>query len=129
MVSKSKMKYRAEYSQIVEDWRRSGMKKTDYCIAHNYHINTFDGWINKMNQPAGVSKLDRNRASANSTLSSKIKNPVLVPLKIEDSPRLVVNPVFELHYPNGVSLTMSSLPATEDLARIIHLYRPELCSR
>jgi len=128
MVNRSKMKYRAEYSQIVEDWRSSGLSRADYCIAHNYHPNTFDGWIKKMSRPAGRSKLDRNNAKG--TLKPKIKNSVLVPLKIEDSPRCkVVNASFELRYPNGVSLTMSSLPITEDLSRIIHLYRPELCSR
>jgi transposase-like protein len=128
MVIRSKMKYRAEYCQIVEDWRKSGMSRADYCIAHNYHPNTFDGWIKKMNRPAGYSTLDRNRAK--SPLNPKIKNSVLVPLNIEDSPRITVdNASFELRYSNGVSLTMSSLPATEDLLRIVHLYRPELCSR
>jgi len=50
-------------------------------------------------------------------------------LKIENAPQSPISTTFELHYPNGVTLSMSSLPMTEDLSRIVHLYRPELCSR
>jgi hypothetical protein len=122
------MKYRAEYSQIVENWRSSGLNRADYCGAHGYHPNTFDGWIKKMSRAAGDSKSAKNKVKG---LKKQIqtKESILVPLKIENVPRLAISPSFELHYPNGVILSMSSLPVTEDLSRIVHLYRAELCLR
>ena len=128
MVNRSKMKYRAEYSQIVEDWRKSGLNRTDYCVARGYHPNTFDGWIKKMSRAAGDSKSAKNKVKG---LKKQVqtKESILVPLKIENSPCVAISPSFELHYPNGVILSMSSLPVTEDLSRIVHLYRAELCLR
>jgi hypothetical protein len=128
MTNRSKMKYRSEYSQIVEDWRSSGLNRVDYCVAHGYHPNTFDGWIKKMSRTAVQSKSAKNKVKG---LKKQIqtKESVLVPLKIENSPCVAIPPSFELHYPNGVILSMSSLPVTEDLSRIVHLYRAELCLR
>ena len=128
MTNRSKMKYRAEYSKIVEDWHRSGLNRTDYSREHGYHPNTFDGWIKKMNRPAGQSGLVKSKTSG---LKKQIQTQesVFVPLKIENAPQSAISPTFELRYPNGVSLSMNSLPATEDLSRIVHLYRSELCSR
>ena len=122
------MKYRAEYSQIVEDWLRSGLSRTDYSQEHGYHPNTFDGWIKKMNRPAGQAGLVKIKTNG---LKKQIQTQesVFVPLKIENAPPPPISPTFELRYPNGVSLSMNSLPATEDLSRIVHLYRSELCSR
>jgi hypothetical protein len=122
------MKYRSEYSQIVEDWRKSGLNRADYCVVHSYHPNTFDGWIKKMSRAAGDSKSVKSKVKG---LKKQIqtKESTLVPLKIENAPRLAIPPSFELHYPNGVILSMSSLPVTEDLSRIVHLYRGELCLR
>ena len=122
------MKYRAEYSQIVEDFRKSGLNRTDYCNAHSYHPNTFDGWIKKMSRPIERGKWAKNKVKGLKN-HKEHKHSVLVPLKSDDMPSTIVSPSFELRYPNGVSLIMSSLPATEDLSRIIHIYRPELCSR
>ena len=128
MTNRSKMKYRAEYSKIVEDWRKSGLSATDYSREYGYHPNTFDGWIKKMNRPAGQSGLVKSKTSG---LRKQIQTQesVFVPLKIENAPQSAISPTFELRYPNGVSLSMNSLPATEDLSRIVHLYRSELCSR
>ena len=128
MLNRSKMKYRAEYSQIVEDFRKSGLNRTDYCNAHSYHPNTFDGWIKKMSRPIERGKWAKNKVKGLKN-HKEHKHSVLVPLKIDDVPSTIVSPSFELRYPNGVSLIMSSLPATENLSRIIHIYRPELCSR
>jgi len=61
MVNRSKMKYRAAYSQIIEDWRSSGLNRADYCVAHNYHPSIFDGWIKKMSRAAGQSKSVKNK--------------------------------------------------------------------
>ncbi len=55
------MKYRAEYSQIVEDFRKSGLNRTDYCNAHSYHPNTFDGWIKKMSRPTRQCRLEKSK--------------------------------------------------------------------
>lgn len=128
MVIRSKMKYRAEYCQIVEDWRKSGLNRLDYCSAHGYHPNTFDGWIKKMSRPAGQSKPAKRKVNG---LKIKIqtKESILVPLKIENTPSVGVYPTYELRYPNGVSLSMSSLPNTEELSRIVHIYGSDLCSR
>jgi transposase-like protein len=122
------MKYRAEYSQIVEDWRRSGLNRADYSRVHGFHPNTFDGWIKKMSRAAGDSKSAKNKVKG---LKKQIqtKESIFVPLKIENRPRVAISPSFELRYPNGVILSMSSLPVTEDLSRIVHLYRSELCLR
>ena len=128
MVIRSKMKYRAEYSKIVEDWRKSGLSRADYSQEHGYHPNTFDGWIKKMNRPAGQSGLVKSKTSGLKK-QIHIQESVFVPLKIENVPQSAILPTFDLRYPNGVSLSMSSLPTTEDLSRIVHLYRPELCSR
>lgn len=122
------MKYRAEYSKIVADWHKSGLNRADYCKANSYHPNTFDGWITKMNRPAGQAKLEKNKAKGMKK-QIQTKESILVPLKIENMPQVDIYPAFELRYPNGVSLSMSSLPATEDLSRIVHLYCPELCLR
>jgi len=128
MTNRSKMKYRAEYSKIVEDWCRSGLSRADYSREHGYHPNTFDGWIKKMSRLVDQSKSIKNKVKV---LKKEIQNQesVLVPLKIENVPQSPISATFELRYPNGVSLSMSSLPTTEDLSRIVHLYRPELCSR
>lgn len=128
MTNRSKMKYRAEYSQIVEDWLKSGFNRADYCVAHGYHPNTFDGWIKKMNRPAGQSRLVKSKTNG---LKKQIQTQesILVPLKIENAPQSPISTTFELRYPNGVSLSMSSLPTTKDLSRIVHLYRAELCLR
>lgn len=128
MVIRSKMKYRAEYSKIVENWRKSGLSRVDYSREHGYHPNTFDGWIKKMNRPAGQSKSIKNKVKVLKKQIHK-QESVFVPLKIENVPQSAILPTFELRYPNGVSLSMSSLPTTEDLSRIVHLYRSELCSR
>jgi len=122
------MKYQAEYSQIVEDWRSSGLNRADYCVAHGYHPNTFDGWIKKMSRPSGQSKSVKSKFKG---LKKQIqtKESTLVPLKIENMPQRGISTPFELHYPNGVILSMNSLPVTEDLSRIVHLYRAELCLR
>jgi len=122
------MKHRAEYSKIVEDWRRSGLSRADYCQAHRYVPSTLDGWIKKMSRPAGQSKSTKGKIKV---LRKQIQSldSVLVPLKIENATIVPISPTFELRYPNGVSLSMSSLPATEELSRMVHLYRPELCSR
>jgi hypothetical protein len=122
------MKYRAEYSQIVEDWRKSGLNRADYCVARGYHPNTFDGWVKKMSRAAGQSKSAKSEVKGFKK-QIQTKESILVPLKIENAPGLAISPSFELRYPNGVSLSMSALPATEDLSRIIHLYRAELCLR
>ena len=122
------MKYRAEYSQIVEDWRRSGLSRADYSRLHGYHPNTFDGWIKKMNRSAGQSKRTKIKVRVLKK-ENQTHGSVFMPLKIENVPQSAISPTFELRYPNGVSLSMSSLPTTEDLSRIVHLYRPELCSR
>jgi len=122
------MKYRAEYSKIVENWRKSGLNRADYSALHGYHPNTFDGWIKKMNRPAGQSKSIKNKVKVLKKQIHK-QESVFVPLKIENVPQSAILPTFELRYPNGVSLSMSSLPTTEDLSRIVHLYHPELCSR
>lgn len=133
MEKRSKMKYRSEYSRIVEDWRSSGLNRADYCVRHKYVPSTFDGWIKKMNGSVGQSKSKKSKVTSPSAIKSnkinEAKPPVFVPLKISDSPLAAINPTFELRYPNGVSLTMSSLPATEDLSRMVHLYRSELCLR
>ena len=128
MVIRSKMKYRAEYCQIVEDWRKSGMNRADYCSAHGYHPNTFDGWIKKMSRPVGQSKSKKGKFTGSKKIN-ETKPSVLVPLKIEDSPLVEASPTFEFRYPNGVSLSMSSLPCNEDLSRIVHIYGSGLCSR
>jgi len=128
MVIRSKKKYRAEYCQIVEDWRKSGLDRLGYCSAHGYHPNTFDGWIKKGGRPGGQSKSTKNKIVGSNKINVA-KPPVLVPLKIENSPVTVVSPTFELRYPNGVSLSMSSLPNTEELSRIVHIYGSDLCSR
>jgi len=122
------MKYREEYSKIVKDWHRSGLSRTDYSREHGYHPNTFDGWIKKMNRPAGESRLVKSKVKG-LTKQISTQESILVPLKIENVPPVGLSPTFELRYPNGVSLSMSSLPTTEDLSRIVHLYRSELCSR
>jgi hypothetical protein len=122
------MKYRAEYSHIVEDWRSSGLNRADYIRAHGYHPNTFDGWIKKMSRPFGQSKSAKSKVKG-LTKQISTQESILVPLKIENVPQSPISATFELRYPNGVSLSMSSLPTTEDLSRIVHLYRPELCSR
>jgi hypothetical protein len=111
---KSKKKYRPEYSQIVELWRKSGMSRQEFSRAHNYNQCTFDGWIKKVaiGMPA---KLPTSR--------------VLVPLHIDHSPIFEPQARFEVKYPNGVSMAMSSLPGNEDLSRIIHIYGSDLCSR
>lgn len=127
MVNRTKMKYRAEYCQIVADWRKSGLSCVDYCNSHGYHPNTFGGWIKKMSRE--VSPKKSAKTNANYKVQTASNNSVLVPLKIEDSPHELVNPTFELRFPNGVSISMSLLPGTEDLSRLIHIYRPELCSR
>jgi hypothetical protein len=127
------MKYRAEYSRIVEDWRKSGLNRADYSAVHGYHPNTFDGWIKKMSRPVGQSKSPNGKVSGSSKIKSnkvnQTKSSVLVPLKFENVPQSAISPTFELRYPNGVSLSMSSLPTTEDFSRIVHLYRSELCLR
>lgn len=128
MTNRSKMKYREEYSKIVEDWHRSGLSRTDYSREHGYHPNTFDGWIKKMNRPAGESGLVKNKTNGFKK-QIQTQESVFVPLKIENAPQSLISTTFELRYPNGVSLSMSSLPTTEDLSRIVHLYRSELCSR
>jgi transposase-like protein len=122
------MKYREEYSQIVEDWRNSGLNRADYCVAHGYHPSTFDGWIKKTSRSTGQSKSAKCKVKG---LKKQIQTQesVFVPLKIENAPQPPISPTFELRYPNGVSLSMNLLPATEDLSRIVHLYRSELCSR
>ena len=117
------MKYRAEYSKIVEDWRRSGLSRTDYSREHGYHPNTFDGWIKKMNRSAGQSKRAKTKVRVLKK-ENQTHDSVLVPLKIENVPPAGISPTFELRYPNGVSLSMSSLPTTEDLSRLVHLYHP-----
>ena len=121
------MKYRSEYSLIVADWRKSGLNRVDYCRAHGYHPNTFNGWIKKMS--CVVSQGKSAKTSVKRPVQRTSENSVLVPLKIEDLPRELVSSVFELRFPNGVSLSMNLLPNTEDLSRLIHSYRPELCSR
>lgn len=128
MTNRSKMKYREEYSKIVEDWHNSGLSRTDYSRKHGYHPNTFDGWIKKMNRSAGEADLVKIKTNG---LKKQIhrQESVFVPLKIENAPQPPISPTFELRYPNGVSLSMNSLPTTEDLSRIVHLYRSELCSR
>jgi len=119
---KSKRKYRSEYCQIVEDWRKSGISRVDYCNQHSYVASTFDGWIKKSMQPTGDVR-------SKSSVKRLNKGSDFISLKIENSPHGFTNPTFELHYPNGVILGMSTLPTTEELSRIIHLYRPGLCSR
>ena len=111
---KSKKKYRPEYSHIVELWRKSGMSRQEFSRKHNYNQCTFDGWIKKV-EIGLQTKLPTKR--------------VLVPLHIEHSHFVAEHTTFEVKYPNGVYLGMSSLPSSEDLSRIVHVYRPELCSR
>ncbi|MEI7502403.1 MAG: hypothetical protein WCJ61_03885 [Paludibacter sp.] len=111
---KSKKKYRPEYSSIVAQWRKSGMSRYAFCIENNYNKCTFDGWIKKVE--IGLQrKLPAKR--------------VLVPLQIEHSHFVAPHTTFEVRYPNGVCLEMNSLPSSEDLSRIVHIYRSELCSR
>lgn len=111
---KSKKKYRPEYSIIVAQWRKSGLTRHEFCIQHNYIESTFDGWIKKVaiGMPA---KLPKAR--------------ILVPLHIDHSPIFEPLARYEVKYPNGVSLAMSSLPGNEDLSRIVHIYGSGLCSR
>jgi transposase-like protein len=122
------MKYRAEYCQIVEDWRKSGLDRADYCSAHGYHPNTFDGWIKKVGRPAGQSKPTKNKVVGSNKIN-EAKSSIFVPLKIENLPVMAISPTFEFRYPNGVILSMSSLPNTEELSRIVHIYGSDLCSR
>ncbi len=81
-----------------------------------------------MSRPTRQCRLEKSKVKG---LKKQIQNQdsFFVPLKIENMPQSAISPTFELRYPNGVSLSMSSLPATEDLSRIVNLYRPELCSR
>jgi len=81
-----------------------------------------------MSRPAGRVKSAKNKVKGLKK-HNQTKESVLVPLKIENVPHVCISPTFELRYPNGVSLSMGSLPATEDLSRIVHLYRKELCLR
>ncbi|MGB4413563.1 MAG: hypothetical protein WBI53_01560 [Paludibacter sp.] len=120
------MKYRAEYCRIVEDWRKSSLNRADYCKDHKYNASTFDGWINKSGKLAKEKSMSLIPAEK---LPKSVKHPAFVPLQIENSPHRIATPGFELRYPNGVSLAMSALPCTEELSRIVHLYRRELCSR
>ena len=98
MVNRSKMKYRAEYSQIVEDWRRSGLSRADYSRLHGYHPNTFDGWIKKMNRSAGQSKRAKIKVRV---LKKEIQThgSVFMPLKIENAPPAGISPTFECTIP------------------------------
>ena len=83
MLHRSKMKYRAEYSHIVEDFRKSGLNRTDYCNAHSYHPNTCDGWIKKMSRPIERGKWAKNKVKGLKN-HKEHKHSVLVPLKIDD---------------------------------------------
>ena len=123
---RSKMKYRAEYCRIVEDWRKSGLNRSDYCKEHKYKPSTFDGWIKKSGK---LAKEKSKSLTPAEKLPKSVKQSAFVPLQIENSPHRVATPTFELRYPNGVSLVMSALPGTEELSRLVHLYRRELCSR
>lgn len=100
---KLKRRTRKEYCKIVKRWRKSGMTRRSFCDQEKLNITTFGGWVKK----AGG--------------ESVIGSPKLVPLQIDDS-RTFQFSGFEVEYPNGVRLRLSSIPCMEDLSRIIHLY-------
>ena len=104
-------KTRKEYSQIIDQWRSSGLTRQEFCRENQYNFSTFDGWLRKVNR------------------LSQPTSQKIVPLEIDRSSSIESKVGFEVLYPNGVRLVMTRLPHTEELTRIIHLYRPELCFR
>lgn len=106
---KTKRRTRKEYCKIVKRWRISGMTRSAFCAQEKIHSTTFAGWIKK--------------EGGDSCLAA----PELVPLQIDDCRSAQVIG-FEVEYPNGVRLRLGTIPSTEDLSRIIHIYR-EPCFR
>lgn len=103
---KTKTKNRAQMYKIVDHWPLSGLSREEYCVEHNYNQRSFKNWTYKARD------YNLSKARDNAQLSSIV---AFVPLQIEDAPTGVDQPRFELHYPNGDRLEMSSLPSTEDL--------------
>jgi hypothetical protein len=99
---------RKEFCKIVQRWRSSGMSRVEFCTQEKIHLDTFAGWIKKERDESAVAQK-------------------LVPLQIEARPE-IHNCGFEIEYPNGVRLHLATLPSTEDLSRMVHLYR-EPCFR
>ena len=99
----------AERCQIVNRWRSSGMTRAAFCREEKIHITTLAGWIKK----------------EDGDLHTAI--PKLVPLQIDESHSIQIGQ-FEVEYPNGVRLRLSTMPGLKELSGIVHLYR-EPCSR
>ena len=85
------------------------MTRSAFCALEKIQPTTFASWIKKVGGELHVAA------------------PKLVPLQIDDCRSIQVDG-FEVEYPNGVRLRLGTLPSTEDLSRIIHLYR-EPCFR
>ena len=101
-------KFRKEFCQIVDQWRRSGLTKDEFCQQNDYSLCTFNHWIEKEKK------------------FLKVVSPTLVPLQIHDYHTFELSSGFEVEYPNGVRLRLNALPGNEELSRIIHIYG-ELC--
>jgi len=101
---KSETKTRKEIYQIVSTWRESGLSRQLFCDQEHLRMVTFASWIKKERE------------------QSQPITQSLVPLQIEEycAP---LNSGFEVEYPNGVRLHLSSIPCEQELSRLIHIYR------
>jgi hypothetical protein len=100
---KSETKTRKQIYQIVSTWRDSGLSRQSFCEQEHLRMATFESWIKK--------ERDQSQPITQS----------LVPLQIEgySSP---ASTGFEVEYPNGVRLHLSSIPSEQELSRLIHIY-------
>lgn len=101
---KTSRKSRKEFCQIVDQWRTSGLTRREYCQQEKYNSHTFNVWITKAQTNSPSEPLN------------------LVPLQIHECHSFEASSGFEVEYPNGVRLRLSTLPGTEELSRIIHIY-------
>ena len=107
---KSINKTRKQIYQIVYQWQESGLSRQAFCEQENLSMVTFASWIKK------------EREQAQPFTQS------MVPLQIEEYLVPISHNGFEVEYPNGVRLHLSTIPGEHELSRLIHIYR-ELCFR
>ena len=100
----SKTKTRKQIYQIVSQWQESGLSRQSFCEQENLNMVTFATWIKKERE------------------QSQPFTQSLVPLQVEEYCTPTSNE-FEVEYPNGVRLHLSSIPGDQELSRLIHIYR------
>jgi len=99
---------KAAMYQLIKDWESSNQSKSDFCNSASINIHTFTYWVQKY-----------KKENIEQDLSSQRQN--FLPLKLTKPPVVPSTQTIDLHYPNGIRLSVPQSVGLNYLTQLLQI--------